>query len=267
MRCVKTANLKFTQLCPKQAHIDYMPVADTSRAQGPRCDLSQMYIQYVHTHTHRHARSTQHICTISHTLIISVCSTVKEVGPLPAQQDKHLQKCVTQVVNPWTLSVSSRPQHTCTKSHLLKYLKCWNIIFSFCWSLFHVSSKYTHSLLIKLVDSGWLIYSICAFSHAKWSQNIRWGRQCWPDSTHPLPPSPPAFSTIFLAFIVYTFISCLTVRATLLCSSAGFLLLSLTCANVPFQSGGVTDIALLSLIMHFPDLVHCYRCGITFPSF
>lgn len=50
MRCVKTANLKFTQLCPKQAHIDYMP-ADILRARGPRCGLIQAYIQCTHTHT------------------------------------------------------------------------------------------------------------------------------------------------------------------------------------------------------------------------
>lgn len=35
----------------------------------------------------------------------------------------------------------------------------------------------------------------------------------------------------------------------MLCSSAGFLLLSPACANVPFESGGMTNIALLSLIM------------------
>lgn len=54
----------------------------------------------------------------------------------------------------------------------------------------------------------------------------------------------------FLVFTVYTSISCLTVRATLLCSSPGFLLLSLTCPNVPIQSGGETDITPLSFLCY-----------------
>lgn len=66
MRCVKTANLKFTQLCPKQAHIDYMPVADTSRARGPRCGLSQMYIQYVHTHIDTHVLHSAYVLSLTH---------------------------------------------------------------------------------------------------------------------------------------------------------------------------------------------------------
>ena len=43
---------------------------------------------------------------------------------------------------------------------------------------------------------------------------------------------------------MYTFISCLTVRTTLLCSSPGLLLLSLTRTNVPIQSREETDTAL-----------------------
>lgn len=114
MRCVKTANLKFTQLCPKQAHIDYMPVANTSRALGPRCCTNLQHSMRAHKNTH----FMQDICSISHTLVISVCLTEKEAGALPSQQDKHLQKCVTQVVTPWTLSASSRRQPKHTKLHI-----------------------------------------------------------------------------------------------------------------------------------------------------
>lgn len=89
MRCVKTANLKFTQRCPKQAHNDYMPVGDTSRALGPHCGLWQMYIQYVHTPIDTHTLCTLH--TYSHTLTISVCLTEKDVEALPVKQDKHLK--------------------------------------------------------------------------------------------------------------------------------------------------------------------------------
>lgn len=43
---------------------------------------------------------------------------------------------------------------------------------------------------------------------------------------------------------MYTFISCLAVRTTLLCSSPGLLLLSLTCTNVPSQRGEERDTSL-----------------------
>lgn len=51
-------------------------------------------------------------------------------------------------------------------------------------------------------------------------------------------------------FLQYTSSYIITVRATSVCSSSGFLLLSLTCTNVPFQSGGESDITPLSFFSY-----------------
>lgn len=58
----KTAYRKFTQLCPEQAHIDFMPVADTWRAVVPHRGLSQMYVHYVYR-----GSIILHMCTFLYT--------------------------------------------------------------------------------------------------------------------------------------------------------------------------------------------------------
>lgn len=73
MRCMKTTNLKFTQLYPNQARIDLS--ACYWHIEGPKASLWPL--RNVHT-----LISTQHICAGSHTLITSVCLPEKEVGAI-----------------------------------------------------------------------------------------------------------------------------------------------------------------------------------------
>lgn len=87
--------------------------------------------------------------------------------------------------------------------------------------MIHFSYKYMHSLVIKLTDC------ICAYSQAADSANL----------TAPTYYPQGSFSIRFLAFTIYTLIFSLTVKATLLSSSTGFLLSSILFALEFSQCG------------------------------
>lgn len=119
-------------------------------AASHKCKYS-MYTTHTHTYTHFY---TAYMYYLSHTR--NQCLLVRERsrGRCPLSRINTWWKCVTQVVTACNLCASKRH-----KMHLSKYLKCWNGIFSLCFTL--SSLIQIHTFISCQADWLWNLQHMC----------------------------------------------------------------------------------------------------------